>query len=637
VEPTLHASRSNRLRPLCAALLLLALACTSSAPRAEIRAESYLADVKLLADDRLEGRMTGSPGCEEAARFIAERFRSIGLQPGGDAGSWLQRFDAVSGRKVEKTTKASIAGRDLALGRDFAVVEGSGSASGSGGLLFLGYGLDSNAAHRHDYEGRDAAGRVVVAVMGGPGRAQGSGDFVDTKPGGEAVKARRKAVAAFHAKAAGLILINHPSEVGPSEVRPSEVGPAEVGKDGEGFEKWPDSFDEIGDGLSFPAIHVTAAVGRELLRGGGVDLDAAIERLDAGESMAQELGSATATLKVDTAPIHRPTANVVGVLKGDGSHGDEHLIVGAHYDHLGWGSGASLARGVHAIHNGADDNASGTAAVLAIAKAEATRPSRPPRDVVFVCFSGEELGLLGSKHYVEHPLLPLSKCVAMLNLDMVGRSREGYCAIGAIGSAALFKGLAERENEARHLGLKLDPSNGGMAMGSSDHQTFLDAKVPSLFFFSGLHEDYHKPSDKADRINADGAVRIAKLCDAILESLESVAERPPFVAVAPGAPDPHAGAPASPKGEGRPWFGSIPAFGASGEGVLFDGVSAGSPAEKAGLAKGDRLVEWNGRPVKTLADFTALLGSAQVGDKVKVVILRGTEMREVEVTLAVRP
>jgi peptidase M28-like protein/PDZ domain-containing protein/PA domain-containing protein len=634
VEPTLFASRSDRVRWVSAALLLLAFACSGApvaprvAPRAEITPaisnDSYLADVKFLADDRLEGRMTGSPGGDEAARFIADRFKAIGLAPGGDAGGYLQHFDAVSGRQVEKTTKATVGGRDLALGRDFAVVEGSGSASGSGGLLFLGYGIDFAPANRHDYDGHDVAGKVVVALMGGPGRAAGSGDFVDTKPGGEAVKARKKAIAAYHAKAAGLILVNDST---------SEAST----KNGEGFEKWPDSFDEIGDGLSFPAIHVTAAFGRELLHQGGVDLDAALAKLDAGESIAQPLGSATATLKIDTAPIHRPTANVVGILKGDGSHGDEHLIVGAHYDHLGWGSGASLARGVHAIHHGADDNASGTAAVLAIAKSEASRSSRPPRTVVFVCFSGEELGLLGSKHYSEHPSIPLAKCVAMLNLDMVGRSREGYCAIGAIGSAAPFKGLAEKENEALHLGLKLDPSDGGMSMGSSDHQTFLDAKVPSLFFFSGLHEDYHRPSDTSDKINADGAVRITKLCDAILEDLEAVAEKPAFVAVAPAATDPHAASASAQRGEGRPWFGSIPEFGASGDGVLFSGVSAGSPAEKAGLAKGDRLVEWNGRPVKTLADFSALLSSAQVGDKVKVAIVRGAERKEFEITLAVKP
>lgn len=622
------ATRSKQHLRMAAALLvaplLFAIGCVGSLPkrRAEITPDAYLSDVKFLADDKLEGRMTGSPGCEEAARFIAERFKAIGLEPGGDRGTFLQHFDAVSGRRVEASTSVKVAGRDLVRGRDFAVVDGSGTASGSGELLFLGYGIDSGPANRHDYAGHDVAGKIVVALMGGPGRASGSGDFVDTKPGGEAVKARRKAVAAFHEKAAGLILVNHP---------------AEASKDGDGFEKWPDSFDEIGDGLSFPAIHVTAAIGRELLRGGGLDLDAVIAKLDAGESIAQELGKATATLEVDTAPIHRPTANVVGIVKGDGSHGDEHLVVGAHYDHLGWGSGASLARGVHAIHHGADDNASGTAAVMAIARSEMTRPERPPRTVVFVCFSGEELGLLGSKYYVEHPVLPLTTCVAMLNLDMVGRSREGYCAIGAIGSAAPFKGLAEKENEARRLGLKLDPSDGGMSMGSSDHQSFLDAKVPSLFFFSGLHEDYHKPGDTADKINADGAVRIAKLCDAMLEDLEAVPEKPAFVAIAPSAPDPHAASASAQRSEGRPWFGSIPAFGASGDGVLFDGVSAGSPAEKAGLAKGDRLVEWNGRPVKTLSDFTALLSSAQVGDRVKIAILRGTEKKEFEITLAVRP
>src|SRR5262249_52548770 len=255
------------------------------------------------------------------------------------------------------------------------------------------------------------------------------------------------------------------------------------------------------------------------------------------DAIARPLAAATAKLHVDTAPIHHPTANVVGVVKGDGSHGSEYVAVGAHYDHLGWGdASSSLAPGVRAIHHGADDNASGTAAVIELARWCATRPAKLPRDVVFLAFSGEEMGLLGSQHYCTHPLVALEQCVAMLNLDMVGRSQNDFCAVGNISSAAPFREIVNAANDAEGIQLKLDLSDGAMSVVSSDHQSFLTAKVPSLFFFSGLHADYHKPSDTADKINADGGARIAKLCGGILEEIAALPKKPEFVAPAPVAP-----------------------------------------------------------------------------------------------------
>jgi hypothetical protein len=628
-------SRRTVLLFLLPVSLFAAFACITpsqpAAPKAreEITADAFLADVKFLADDQLEGRRTGSPGCEEAARYVAEKFHAAGVQPLGDFGTWYQHFDAVSGRRVEATTAVELNGQPLAAGKEFTVVSGTGTCDARAELFFVGYGLESKSANRHDYAGRDVTGRIVVALTGAPGRAQETGDFTDTKPGGEAVKPRRKVQAAFAAKAAGLILIQT------------------AAADGSGGDVLPTFNEEIGDGLTFPAVHVTEGIGRKLLEGAGLKLDDVVKVLAGGSempgSLARPLGGATAKLHVDTAPIHHPTANVVGIVKGDGSHGSEYVAIGAHYDHLGWGdSSSSLAPGVHEIHNGADDNASGTAALMALARWCATRPAKLPRDVVFLAFSGEEMGLLGSQHYCSHPLVPLEQCVAMLNLDMVGRSQNDFCAVGNISSAAPFREIVNAANDAEGIRLKLDLSDGGMSVGSSDHQSFLNAKVPSLFFFSGLHADYHKPTDDADKINADGGARITKLCGGILEEVAALPKKPEFVApAAPVAPNPHAGGvpvPA-PSGEGRPWFGSVPAFGASGDGVLFDGVSAGSPAEKAGLGKGDRLVEWNGRPVKTLEDFTAMLGSAQVGDTVHVVILRGGEKgekKEYDITLALR-
>jgi hypothetical protein len=597
--------------PAIAALVVCAAPKPAAPPAADaITAEEILAHVRFLASDELEGRMTGEKGCDAAAQYVAEKLASFGLEPGGDVGlsgrTYLQHFVATSGRRIEPTTACRLGGRDLALDKDFAVAIGMGAARAEGELVFAGYGLRSAKTGRDDYAGVDAAKKIVVVLDGAPGRAAGKGDYLDTSEAGSLVRPREKIKAAFQLNAAGLVIVS---------------------------DSLPEWISDRGDGLTFPAVHVTKAAGRALLADAGLDLDALVARMEAGETVAQALTGFAGQIRIDAAPLKRPTANVVALVRGAGEHGDEHLIVGAHYDHLGWGGSDSLT-GEKAIHNGADDNASGTAALLELAQRCATGP-KPRRTIVFVAFSGEELGLLGSQHYVRNPRLPLDRCAAMLNLDMVGRSKADYCAVGAVGSSPAFRGIVEQANAAGALGLKLECSDGGMTRGSSDHQSFLDASVPSLFFFSGLHEDYHKPGDDVDKLNADGAARITRLVDGVLASLDALPANPPFVPLA--APNPHAGGAPAPSSGERPWFGSIPSFAGGASGVLFDGVTKGSPADKAGLQKGDTLVEWNGRPVATLEDFTACLQASKIGDVVKAVVLRDGKRENFEITLAVRP
>ena len=588
-----------------------------------IRADELRDHVRFLADDRLEGRMTGERGCEEAAAYIADRFAALRLEPGGDAGpdgrGWLQHYDAVSGRKLLPETSCTIGGNPLALGRDFTALFGMGAAQGEGELVFAGFGLVAPELQRDDFAGLDVAGKVVVVWSGAPGRAKETGDFLDTKPGGAAAKTRAKVNAAFARKAAGVIVMQHASE------------------EREKSDALPEWRTDRGEGLSCAAVQLTETAGRALFSSCGLDFDRLLAEADGGAAVSRALPGSTGAVRLAMAPIKRPTANVIALLPGaeGGGKSEEHLVLGAHYDHLGMGGQDSLS-GEHAVHNGADDNASGTAALLELAERFATGP-KPQRTIVFAAWSGEEIGLLGSQHYTRQPLLPLERCFANLNLDMVGRSRDGYCAVGAIGSSPAFAGIAERVNSELALGLKLELTSGGMTQGSSDHQSFLNASVPSLFFFSGLHEDYHKPSDDEAKLNYDGAAKIATLCAGIASALDALPERPPFVALA--AANPHGAAPGGPRPTGgtRPWFGAIPSFGGGVEGVVFDGVSKGSPAEKSGLQKGDKLIEWNGRAVASLEDFTALLNAGKVGDTVKVVMLRDGKKVEADVTLAVRP
>jgi len=597
--------------------------------------------VAFLADDRLEGRMTGEPGCEAAAAYLAERFAALRLEPLGDFGAdgqrtFFQRFVAVSGRALLPDTLCDLAGAPLALHEDFTAVFGMGSAEGAGELVLAGFGLVATEPPRDDFAGLDVAGRLVVVFSGAPGRARDEGDWLDTKPGGAAARVRAKIDAAFARKAAGVIVLQN---------RLEEKAKADT---------LPEWNSDRGDGLSCAAVQLTESAGRALFGMQQLDFDALLEAADRGEPVARALPGVTGRVKLVTRPIERPTANVVALLRGEAAPANggasgagaatalelDHVLIGAHYDHLGLGGSSSLAGGARAIHNGADDNASGTAALIELAEQFATGP-RLPRALVFAAWSGEELGLLGSQHWTKSPALPLERCFANLNLDMVGRAKGMSCAIGAIGSSPAFAGLPARVNGELAIGLALELSDGSMAQGSSDHQSFLNARVPALFFFSGLHEDYHKPSDDADKLNYDGAAAIASLCGGVAQALLALEARPAFTPL-PSA-NPHAagapGAPgnARPRGGNRPWFGSIPAFGGGVSGVVFDGVSPGSPAEKAGIRKGDQLIEWNGRAVASLEDFTALLGAGKVGDKIDVVLLRGGEKVTTEVTLALRP
>jgi aminopeptidase YwaD len=311
--------------------------------------------------------------------------------------------------------------------------------------------------------------------------------------------------------------------------------------------------------------------------------------------------------------------NVAGYLPGET---DEYVVIGAHYDHLGLGGQYSLAPSMTGtVHPGADDNASGTAGVIELARWFTTQPKQK-RGVLFLTFAGEELGLLGSNYYVAHPELPLEKAVAMLNMDMIGRVRDGKIYVGGAATGSNLRAMLDRI--APQHPLKIDYSDMGEA-GGSDHMSFTIGKVPALFFFSGLHSDYHKPSDTWDKIDAPDAAKVLDLVADIAGALCQTSERPQFVRVAPpaGHGEGTAGPVSSSSGSGYgPYFGSIPDFGEGVKGVKFADVRDGSPASKAGFKAGDIMVEFDGKPIQNLYDFTYALQAKKPGDEVRVKVMR---------------
>ncbi len=316
------------------------------------------------------------------------------------------------------------------------------------------------------------------------------------------------------------------------------------------------------------------------------------------------------SLLIDIETTRATVNNVLAWLPGQS---DEYVIVGAHYDHLGRGNFDSLAPSqIGQIHPGADDNASGTAGVLELARLLAPERGQLKRSILFMNFSGEELGLLGSAAWVKHPTRPLEKAVAMLNMDMIGRIKDDKVYIGGVGTGSTFKAVLEQAQ--KDAPFKIEYSAGGYS--SSDHTSFVAKKIPVLFFFSGLHSDYHKPSDTWDKINAPSAARLLDLVENAVVQLANAPDVPAFQVVAEDKP---AGGGGSGYG---PYFGSIPDFGQTENGVKFSDVKPNSPAAKAGLKAGDVLIQFGDKPVKNLYDFTDALRRSKVGDVVEVKVLR---------------
>ena len=593
-------------------LLVLWLAPWVYGADAKIDPKLYLDDVKFLASPELKGRATGSPELEKAADFIARKFREFGLKP-VDGKSYLQAFRVTTDARLGKQNRFDFVERGhttvLRCPEDFVPFNYSSSTKLNGGVVFAGYGITAPEYHYDDYAGVDVKGKLVIVLRHEPQENDEHSVFAGKMFTQHAQFVNKAANAKMHG-AAGLILVDdraaHPKEPWELEKFGSTPGPLDAGiailqvKE-ERVDEW---FRDAGKDL--PVIEAD------------IDKDLKPESFAFPESLRVEAS-------VDIQRLTKTVHNVAAWLPGENG---EYVIVGAHYDHLGMGGQYSLTPSVRAIHPGADDNASGTAGVIELARWFATQPKQK-RGILFLCFAGEEMGLLGSAYYVAHPELPLGQAVAMINMDMIGRIRDGKVYIGGTATGSTLRPLVERV--APKYRLNMDFSD-GPASGGSDHMSFTTGQVPALFFFSGLHGDYHKPSDTWDKIDAPDAATLLQMVAEVAEDLREAADRPQFVRVAP-APTPTGGGTGSGYG---PWFGSVPDFGEGVKGVKFADVREGSPAAKAGFKAGDVMVEFDGKKIENLYDFTYALQAKKVGDEVVVRVVREGKPVEAKVTLTRR-
>jgi hypothetical protein len=583
----------------------------------QITAQEFLEPIKYLASDQLKGRGDGTRELDKAAKYIANRFRKFGLKPGGDKGTYLQHFTLVVGAKLGRNNslhyQPATKSEKLQVQQSFIPLSFSANSSIDAPLAFAGYGITAPEYHYDDYTHLDVTGKIVIVLRHEPQEDDDKGAFAGKQLTSHAEIAN-KAINAKNHGAAGLIIVrdvgNHPGE--------------------------PDDLFRLGDvsgpqEMSIPIVQVRAEAVDQWIKPSGHTLDKLRQAIDkdlSNHSFTLDPSTKVA-IKVNIARIRRQVANVVGELPGsDPQMAGQYIVVGAHYDHLGLGAHNSLApREIGQIHHGADDNASGTAGVLELADALAHSPQKPRRSIVFICFAGEELGLLGSSYYAGHPTYPLKQTIAMLNMDMIGRVAKNKLYVSGTGTSPGFQQLVQDANKP--LNFEIAYSNSGY--GASDQTSFTVKEIPVLFFFSGLHSDYHKPSDTWDKIDSVAGARVIELVANVVSGLDASNNRPQYVRVA----EPVSSGTGGGGGYGA-YFGSIPDFGEIEHGVKFSDVRDGSPAAKAGLKGGDILIEFDGKKIENLYDFTYALRSHKPGETVPVKVMRGSEKITRNVTLEVR-
>jgi aminopeptidase YwaD len=514
-------------------------------------------DVEFLADDRLEGRAPGTKGIDIARDYIAKRFLKVGVIPMGESSTYYQQFTVPEPVAVDKKGTYVIFTDTLFVSKiNYAVLQ-SENGSVSGKAVWVGYGISAPELAYNDYKKiKSLEGKIAVMDVSSPDGIHPHSKYAKYHDLGNRIAlAKGKG-------AVGVVLVN------------------------------------LGDMANDPKSRYRT------IRSSGIPVF-----FVGDDNTAQKIKKAKKiTISVSQEEVEADAYNVVGYIDNGQP---TTVIIGAHYDHLGWGGEGSRAPGVYAIHNGADDNASGTAALIALAEYLGKKEDLTGHNYLFLAFSAEERGLLGSKYFVANPTFNIDQTAYMINMDMVGRLRDGALQIGGTGTAAQWNKVIEN-TQCEELSFKLDPSG----IGPSDHSSFYTNGIPVLHFFTGSHDDYHKPEDDADKINYMGIGSIVSLIKTIMREVDGLqrldyqetkdnnARKAPRFSVT---------------------LGILPDYLYEDGGVKVDGVTEGKAAAAAGLQKGDIIMELGDFTIADIYAYMDALAAFKKGDEVKIVYLREGE------------
>jgi len=537
---------------------------------------------------------------------------------------YLQSFPYVAGVELGRSNDLKIGESSLRADEDWMPLGFSSNARVDGQIAFVGFGITATELNHDDYAGGIAKGRIAIALQGTPDGENPHGQFARFEG------VRWKAIAARNAGAKALIVIAREANL--KEDRLSTL-----------------TYDNSAGDAGLPVIVISRPAADRVLQPSNSSVSQLEQAAKAKTTNLDRVLTGELALTTDVVRKEVQAYNVIGVLEGsDRLLKNETIIVGAHYDHLGTGGEGSLAPRSGEIHHGADDNASGTAGVIELARLFTSQRPKPKRTIVFMCFSGEEEGLLGSNYYVNHPVVPLANTVAMINMDMIGRMKDRKLIVGGVGTAKEWREMIGSGNVAQSVqvtatagaappsGMPVVVSANGRPImsvdsskafdltlqedgyGPSDHSSFYAKQIPVLFFWTGTHNDYHKPSDTFDKINYNDEARVLSLVARIVRDLDNADKRLTYTVAKSDAP-------AGRSTGFRVYLGTIPNYSDSNDGLLLDGVRDESPAARAGLKAGDKIVKIGTRQIKNVYDYTYALGEMKAGDEYVIEVMRAGE------------
>ena len=577
----------------------------------EITKEEIYEHINYLASEKLEGRYPGTQGDILAREYISREFEKYGLIPKGDS-AFIQRFDMNNGVKKGKanTLKFYDDGKQVSVSEsDFTPLGLSSNGKVKGGLVFAGYGINAPMLDYSDFKDAngnmiDVEGKVIVIMRYSPTTMNPNNDkFAKFE------ELRTKIASFKDLKPAGVIIITPPIN--------STSSNADILMDV--------GFDMVSQNSGIPTINTKRGIIESFLKQRGYDLSKIQEGINSGiKPNSFEIKEVSVEYEVDLEKNTAKTGNVVGFLEGsDPVLKNEVIVIGAHFDHLGYGGQNSMYRGKDKLpHVGADDNASGTTGVLEIAQKLSSEKDKLKRSVLFICFTAEEEGLIGSSYFAKSDEFKNYNIVAMLNMDMVGRLKDDKLILNGTGTSTYWTPMIEELNKKYNFNTSMNPEG----FGPSDHSSFYAKDIPVLMFFTDLHTDYHKPTDTPDKINTEGQQKVLNMVYDMAYDLSTRDVKPEFTKVAVKEEN---------KGERksvRVYVGTVPDFSYSDAGYKISGVQSGSPAEKAGILAGDIMIKFGDKEINNLYDYTAALGEYKPGQDVNVVVKRGTE----EITVVVK-
>ena len=567
----------------------------------DVTAEEIKQHITYLASDELEGRMTGTDALYKAANYLKEEFEGYELKPLFDQ-SYFQEFPFMEKLELSDNNSVKIFDKnknkktDMEINKDFIPLAFTDNLSTESNLVFAGYGISSKDLNYDDYANIDVKDKIVVVFRNHPDMKSPHSKFEQYS------SLRYKTATARDKGARGIIFVNTSDKTDDPLIELRYDNAAKI------------------TGISAISIK------RNLL--GYIplkDLQNKIDSTLSPDSYLVEPNHLTISISTEVIEVQGKGVNVGGIVKAaNNKFPGEYLVIGAHFDHLGWGGQNSLYMGKPAIHNGADDNASGTSGLLELAEKFVSIKDKIDRDIVFVAFSGEELGLLGSSYVANNFPLHIENDIAMINLDMIGRLNDkNDLIVYGTGTSSKWKNILDDKNE-----YELNLTFNDEGFGPSDHSSFYGKKVPVLFFFTGTHSDYHKPSDDSDKINSAGEEKVLKYVYDVATTIVNSDTRPDYISV-------------ERKDTGkmtttRVYVGTVPDFAGDVDGYKLGGVTDGSPAAKAGLLAGDIIIKFGDKKISNIYDFTYALGNYVPGDKVNVVVKRGEDELTFEVELGSR-